>query len=64
VFSKSAAKFSCQVTVTKGNDTANAKSIMAVLKLDVRQGDTVTVRTEGDGADEALVELVKVIESL
>ena len=64
VFSKAAAGFSADVTVSKGGQEANAKSIMAVLKLDVKKGDTVTIATEGDDAEKALEELVTLLESL
>ncbi len=64
VFSKAAAGFSADVTVVKGEQEANAKSIMAVLKLDVKKGDAVTIATEGDDAEEALQELVTLLESL
>jgi phosphocarrier protein HPr len=64
VFAKKAGSFLCDVTVVKGSEEANAKSILAVLKLDVRQGDTVTLRTMGEGADQALVALVELVESL
>ncbi|CAN5636538.1 HPr family phosphocarrier protein [soil metagenome] len=64
VFSKAAARFSADVTVSKEGQEGNAKSIMAVLKLDVRKGDAVTISTEGDDADEALEELVTLLESL
>jgi phosphocarrier protein HPr len=64
VFSKAAAGFTADVTVAKGGQEANAKSIMAVLKLDVKKGDAVTITTEGDDADNALEELVTLVESL
>ena len=64
VFSKAAAGFSADVTVAKGGQEANAKSIMAVLKLDVKKGDAVTIATEGDDAEKALEELVTLLESL
>jgi len=64
VFSKAAAGFSADITVAKGGQEANAKSIMAVLKLDVKKGDAVTIATEGADADEALEELVTLLESL
>jgi phosphocarrier protein HPr len=63
-FAKKAASFSCEVKAIKGGEEGNAKSILSVLKLDVREGDTITVRTEGDGADDALVEIVNFVESL
>jgi phosphocarrier protein HPr len=64
VFSKAAAGYSCNITVIKDGNEANAKSIMSVLKLDVRKGDVITLKTEGEGADEALSELVDMIESM
>jgi len=64
VFSKAAAGFSADVKVAKGGQEANAKSIMAVLKLDVKKGDAVTIATEGDDAEEALEELVTLLGSL
>ena len=64
VFSKAAAGFSAEITVSKGGQEANAKSIMAVLKLDVKKGDAVTIATEGADAEEALKELVTLLESL
>lgn len=64
VFAKAAGKFSCDVNVEKEDDEANAKSILSVLKLDVRQGDTVTLKTSGADEDEALAELTKLVETL
>ncbi len=63
LFSKMAAGFSSEVTVSKGDRSANAKSIMSVLKLDVKKGDNISIATDGDDGDDALAELVKFIES-
>lgn len=64
VFSKAAAKFSSSVIVVKSGAEANAKSVLSVLKLDIQKGDTVTIRTEGTDDEEALTELVKLVEGL
>jgi phosphocarrier protein HPr len=64
IFAKKAASFDCDITLLMDGNEANAKSIMSVLKLDVTKGDTVTIRAEGDGAEEALSDLVKLVESL
>lgn len=64
IFAKRAASFDCDITLLMDSNEANAKSIMSVLKLDVTKGDTVTIRAEGDGAEEALSDLVKLVESL
>ena len=63
-FAKKAAAFSCDVKVIKGDVEANAKSVLSILKLDVRKGNTITLRTEGDGADDALAEILSFVESL
>ncbi|MBB2909743.1 phosphocarrier protein [Streptosporangium becharense] len=57
-FVQTAAKASLDVTVAKGSGKpVNAKSILAVLSLDVRQGDTVVIRAEGEGADDLVDQL-------
>ena len=39
------------VTVTKGDKSVNALKLMALMGMGVKQGDTVTIKVEGD--DEA-----------
>ncbi|WP_031162490.1 HPr family phosphocarrier protein [Streptosporangium roseum] len=57
-FVQTATKAQLDVTVAKGGgQPVNAKSILAVLSLDVRQGDTVVIKAEGEGADEILDQL-------
>ena len=51
LFVKAAAGFSCNVTVSTPAGKADAKRIMAVMRLAAKQGDTLTVTC--DGADEA-----------
>jgi phosphocarrier protein len=52
---QTAAKSSLDITIAKGSgQPVNAKSILAVLALDVRQGDSVVIRVEGEGADDLL----------
>lgn len=63
VFARTAAAMPCEVTVTKGDREANAKSVLSVLTLDCLVGDEITIRTEGDEADRALDELVALVES-
>lgn len=41
--------------------SADGRSILAVLGLDVRQGDEVLLSADGDGADEALDRLVAML---
>ncbi|GAA2214315.1 HPr family phosphocarrier protein [Nonomuraea monospora] len=50
------------ITVTKshGGGPVNGKSILAIMALDVRQGESVVISAEGEGADEVLDELAKI----
>ena len=50
LFVKAAAGFTCNVTVAAPGGKADAKRIMAVMRLAAKQGDTLTVTC--DGADE------------
>jgi phosphocarrier protein HPr len=57
-FVQTAAKASLDITIAKGSgQPVNAKSILSVLSLDVRQGDSVVIRAEGEGADDLLDQL-------
>ena len=64
VFAKKAGSFPGDVTLVKGDQEGNAKSILSVLKLDVRKGDTVTIRCDGPDEEEALAGLIEVIHVL
>jgi len=62
LFVQAATEVPMQVTVAKpGKDPVNAKSILSVIGLDVRQGEEIVITAEGDGADAALDELVAVV---
>lgn len=63
VFARAASSAPCEVTVSKGDREANAKSVLSVLTLDCLVGDEITIRTDGEGAEEALEELVALVES-
>jgi phosphocarrier protein HPr len=50
-----------EVTVGKANGAqVNAKSILQVMALDVRQGETILITAEGEGAEELLDELAAI----
>jgi phosphocarrier protein len=63
VFAKAAAASSADVVVMKDGREVNAKSVLSVLTLDCHQGDEIVIRTGGEGADEILTELVRLVES-
>ncbi|WP_157250447.1 HPr family phosphocarrier protein [Nonomuraea typhae] len=63
-FVQTAAKAAIDVTVGKANGPqVNAKSILSVMALDVRQGETIVIVADGEGAEELLDELVKIAEA-
>lgn len=60
-FVQAAKRFSADITVSKGDRTANAKSPMKLPTLGARKGDEVTIRAEGDDAEEAVDALIELI---
>jgi phosphocarrier protein HPr len=64
LFVQAATAAPVSVTIAKeGGDPVSAKSILMVLSLDARGGDTVVLEAEGDGADAALDDLVILLET-
>ncbi len=63
LFVQTANRFSCDVTVKKGREKVNGKSIMGIMTLAVQQGAVITIRTEGPEAQIAMDELARLIES-
>ena len=61
LFCQAAARFEADVRVEKDGASANAKSLLSVLQLDVRRGDPVTLIAEGPDAEEAVRALVDVL---
>ncbi len=51
---QTANKFPCEVTLVKDGQDVNGKSIMGVLMLAAAQGTVITVRTEGEEAQNCL----------
>lgn len=57
-----AAKYPCEITVSKDGHEVNGKSIMGILMLVAPKGTTVTVKAKGDKAGEALGAIVRLID--
>ncbi len=51
---QTAAKFPCEVWVSRDDQRANAKSVMGVLLLCGSKGTLLTVEASGDGAEDAV----------
>ena len=56
-------RFQSDITVSKGNRSANGKAILALMGLGVRQGDLIKVTIEGKDEDIAMRELKSFIWS-
>jgi phosphotransferase system HPr (HPr) family protein len=62
LFVQTAKKFKSDITVTYGEREANAKSILKVLTLGVNQGAVITIRAEGEDAEQSLETLEALIK--
>lgn len=62
IFVRAAAKFKCKIMITHGPRTSSAKSILGVLSLGVQKDSEIILKTEGDGAEEALQSLEELIK--
>ena len=61
LFVQFANKFDCEITVTKGKQSVNGKSIMGIMMLAAERGAKIVVKAEGVDADQAVNELEKLI---
>jgi phosphocarrier protein HPr len=62
-FVKTAKQFSSEIVVLKGEREANAKSSLKIMTLGARKGDRVTIRAEGDDAEEAVEALASLVSA-
>jgi phosphocarrier protein HPr len=62
-FVQLAAKFPCEVGVTKDGQRVNGKSIMGVLMLVAARGATIVIDTKGPRAEEACRALAQLVEN-
>jgi len=56
-----AAKYPCEVTLSKDGNEVNGKSIMGVLMLVASKGTLLTIAATGDRADEAVTAIVALV---
>ncbi len=63
LFVQTASKFKSKVTLEANGKKANGKSILQVLSLGAKKGDSLLIRAEGDDEPEALKSLVELIMS-
>ena len=58
---QTAARFQSKIMVRFADKSANAKSIMGVMKLGVSMGDTIIVEAEGEDAEQAVAALADLV---
>ena len=57
-----AAQQTAEIEVEKDGNRVCGTSIMGLMMLGAAYGDSITIHTEGDGADAAMAELVRLVE--
>jgi phosphocarrier protein len=57
-----ASKFPCDLTLTKDGHEVNGKSIMGVLMLVASKGTTITIKANGERAEEAITAIVALVD--
>lgn len=62
LFVKAAASHKCNVTIAKDGKEVDAKRILGVMSLGVKQGQEITLKTDGEGEDTAMDELKKFLQ--
>lgn len=63
IFIRQAVQFPCDISVEKAGRSYNAKSIMSVLSMSASKGDEITIRAEGDQAEEAVKSLIDLVDN-
>lgn len=58
-----ASKFSCQITIKKGDTIANARNIFELLGLGAGEGTELNCEATGENASQAIASLVDLFES-
>jgi phosphocarrier protein HPr len=62
-FVNKAKQYSSDIVVVKGGREANAKSPLKIMTLGARKGDSITIRAEGDDAEEAVEALTQLVST-
>ena len=63
LFVQIANKFDSRITVSRGEEKVNGKSIMGILMLGAEKGSSIIIEADGADAQVAIEELTKIITS-
>lgn len=58
-----ASGFECDITIKRGDQEVNAKSIMGVMMLAAAKGVEIEVCADGSDADDALTEISQLVQN-
>ena len=61
LFVKMASAFKSTIIIYKGQTSANGKSIISIMGLGVKQGETILLKIDGPDADDAALNLKKLV---
>lgn len=62
-FVKTANQFKSDITVYKGDSSANGKSIISIIALGASKGSTIRLTADGEDEEEAIKALSELIEN-
>lgn len=61
---KLAGKCRSKITIHKDGESVDARRIMAVLSLNIKQGENVSFRVEGEDEDDTLLEIMHICNEM
>ncbi len=61
---KAAKEFDSEIVITKGEKSANAKKLIALMGLAIKQGDRITVKISGEDEDKAAAEMERTLTKI
>lgn len=61
MFAQKASSFKSTIVISKEGKSANAKSIISIMGLGIKKGDTLFIKIDGPDAAEAGAELTKIV---
>ena len=62
-FVRCSGRFSCQVTISRGDMSVDGKSIMGVLLLAAPQGSALKIVADGDDEEAAIAALAELVDA-
>ena len=61
---KAAKEFESEIVITKADKSANAKKLIALMGLAIKQGDRIIVKISGEDEDKAAAEMEKTLSEI